>query len=232
MPTLAEAQAHRAAAEDISTLALAELVNEWDALPVDSPTRLAAPLAALLRDLVGDFGPMVGAVAADWYEQLRLTEANLSDTYTALLGELPADEVLTDTAGWASSAAYIDTDKALHDAGTALDRLLLNVDRGTIETNVDRDQAAPRFARYASPNACAFCAMNASRGPIYRSEESAAGKYHRSCRCIAVPVWDARGYHEAAFVAGWRDAYHAAREAGASDTKSILAHMRANAGLR
>lgn len=232
MPTLAEAQAHRAAAEDISTLAVAELVSRWDSLPADDPTRLAAPLSKLLQELVGDFGPMVGTIAADWYEELRRVEADLESTYTAMLGSLPTDEVLTDTAGWASSAAYIDTDKALNDAGTALDRLLLNVDRSTIETNVDRDPAAPRFARYASASACAFCAMNASRGPVYRSEESAAGKYHRSCRCIAVPVWDVRGYDEAPYVAGWRDAYHAARDAGATDTKSILAHMRANAGLR
>ena len=232
MPTLAEAQAHRAAAEDVATLALAELVTEWDALPLDDPIQLARRLERLLWDLTHDFGAMVGAVAADWYEELRHAEAEIAETYNAVIGALPSDGVLADTAGWASSAAYVDTDKALRDAGTALDRLLLNVDRGTIETNVHRDPGAPRFARYASASACAFCAMNALRGPVYRSEDAAAGKYHRSCRCIAVPVWDPRGYHEAPYVAGWRDAYHSARDAGAGDMKSILAHMRANAGLR
>ena len=232
MPTLAEAQAHRAASEDVATLALAELVGTWDSLPLDDPKRLAERLASVLGELVHDFGPMIGAVAADWYEELRQVEVEIQSAYTALLGDLPGDEVLIDTAGWASSAAYIDTDKALRDAGTALDRLLLNVDRQTIETNVRRDPAAPRFARYASASACAFCAMNAQRGPVYRSEVAAAGKYHRGCRCIAVPVWDVKGYDEAPYVAGWRDAYHAARDAGASDMTSILAHMRANAGLR
>lgn len=234
MPTQAEAAAHRAAVADIATLALAELVTEWDGLPLDDPARLAGALSGLLEELIHDFGPMVGAIAADWYEELRTIEAELNATYLAILADLPELAQIQDTAAWASSAAYVDTEKALHDSGAALDRLLVNVDRDTIAVNVERDPARPRYARYASANACAFCAMNALRGPVYRSEEAAAGKYHRDCRCVAVPVWTPDGYQEAPYVADWREAYHAATSelGGARDMKAILAHMRQGAGLR
>lgn len=231
MATPAEVAQHRSAVNDIATLAVAQLVAEFDALPGDNPTALAGPLTELIDALAADFTRMSALIAADFYEDLR-AESGLTDRYTATLADPPAIEDVRDFSNWAASAAYVDEEKALRDAATVLDRFVMDADRGTIDLNIDRDPAAPRFARYASADACAFCAMNAMRGPAYRSEDTAGGKYHNHCRCLAVPVWSPRDYQEAPYVADWREAYYSARDAGNSDTRTILAHMRSEAGFR
>lgn len=233
MATQAEAAAHGALVDDVATLAVAQLVTEWADLPTDAPATLGKPLGDLLTTLVGDFSLMTATLGAEWYEQLR-DDAGIGGSYTAVLADVVPDEQIRSSASWAASGAFIDEQKALRDAAAVLDRLVADRDRASIEVNVARDPAAPRYARYASANACAFCAMNALRGPVYRSEESAAGKYHAHCRCVAVPVWRPGDYTEAPYVADWREAYHSATDTlgGAHDTKAILAHMRQTAGLR
>lgn len=54
------------------------------------------------------------------------------------------------------------------------------------------------FARVCHPNKngpCGFCAMLASRGPVYKTSQSAgqrADKFHRNCFCTVVPVFTSR----------------------------------------
>lgn len=233
MATLSEVEEHRAALEDVLTLATAQLLAEWPALPVDDPLALPRPLADLLAELIEDFSAVSATLAADFYEDLRLA-ADLTDAYTPELADPPPLGQIEASAKWASSGAWVDEAKALRDSAAFAQRMVADADRRTIDLNVERDPAAPRYARHASANACAFCALNATRGPVFRSEAGAASKYHDHCRCIAVPVWDRSGFEEAPYVADWREAYHAATKelGGATDPKAILAHMRANAGLR
>lgn len=186
-----------------------------------------------MDEIAGDFAQMSAVLAAEFYEELRDLGGVLG-SYTAVLAGTPSEETIETSAGWASSGAWVDADKALRDTATSLDRMIADADRETIDLNMDRDPASPRFARYASATACAFCALNATRGPVFRSKETAGTKYHNHCRCIAVPVWNRKDYTEAPYVADWRTAYYAATKAlgGASDPKAILAHMREHAGLR
>ncbi|WP_292605959.1 hypothetical protein [Nocardioides sp. REDSEA-S30_B4] len=233
MATQAEAIAHREALADVITLAIAELVTEWPSLPLDSPEAARVALAGLLGDLLDAFHPVAGGLGADWYDDLRLA-ANVPGSFTAPLPDLPPVQQIEKTASWAASGLYVDVDKALADSAAAVERLLALADREAIETAADRDPQPARWARYASPNACAFCALNATRGPVFRSEDTAASKYHNHCRCIAVPVWSMSDYDEAPFVADWRETYYAARDAAGpgADAKAILAQMRRLGGLR
>lgn len=233
MATLSEAQAHRDTVTDLTTLAVAELVAEWPGLPLDDPERVRRLLAELLADLVESWHPTVAVLGVDWYEDLR-EAAGVPGIYSPPMPELPSLEQIQATASWASSALYVDTEKALADAATAMDRILANADREAIEGAVDSDPQPTRWARYASPNACAFCALLATRGPRYRSEDTAGGKYHNLCRCIAVPVWNPSDYDEAPFVAEWREVYdQAAKNLGrGAGLKAYLAEMRALGGLR
>lgn len=64
-----------------------------------------------------------------------------------------------------------------------------------IQSNALRDELRPRYARV--PNGgetCDFCIMLASRGPVYRSAESAGmlDHWHANCRCSVVPMWNTR----------------------------------------
>lgn len=64
-------------------------------------------------------------------------------------------------------------------------RLMLQAGRDTILEEVERDSHIVGYTRVAGADACAFCAMVASRGPVYKTE-STAGKFnawHDHCNC-------------------------------------------------
>jgi hypothetical protein len=68
-------------------------------------------------------------------------------------------------------------------------RHVLDGGRDTTLGTVAADRQALGWARVASANACAFCAMTASRGPDYGSEASAGFEAHDGCQCGAEPVY-------------------------------------------
>ncbi len=76
----------------------------------------------------------------------------------------------------------------------AISRHVLNGGRQTIQDEVLRDSRALGWARVAGPEACAFCAMLASRGPVYKKETvlytKGGRKYHDHCACGAEPVYE------------------------------------------
>jgi hypothetical protein len=77
---------------------------------------------------------------------------------------------------------------ALVDSTAAATRHALNGGRDTLTGAVTQDQRALGWARVTSVKPCAFCAMLASRGPVYR-EATARFQAHDSCRCTAEPVY-------------------------------------------
>ncbi|MDG4801712.1 ADP-ribosyltransferase [Micromonospora sp. WMMD980] len=67
--------------------------------------------------------------------------------------------------------------------------------RATIQGSVYRDKKALGWARLSDGRPCYFCAMLASRGPVYKSATTAGlrdgvAKYHDKCGCFVVPVYD------------------------------------------
>jgi hypothetical protein len=83
------------------------------------------------------------------------------------------------------------------------ERLVLNQARETTVENVQRDRKARAWAREVRPGCCAFCALNASRGAVYKTRDSAGAdinskftgsgqfKFHNDCHCDVVPVFGA-----------------------------------------
>lgn len=107
----------------------------------------------------------------------------------------------------------------------------------TILENAGRDRAARGYARIPEPNACAFCAMLASRGAVYKAERAgrrgktgdsfgtsnakftdhpdvlpSSIKVHDNCRCHPEPVFGA--YEAPARVREAEATYKAASKAG------------------
>lgn len=77
-------------------------------------------------------------------------------------------------------------------------RNILNGGRGATLNSVHADRVAVGYVRITDGNPCAFCAMLASRGPVYKSARSAVtgpvlvnGEYkaHPRCGCTAKPVY-------------------------------------------
>lgn len=115
---------------------------------------------------------------------------------------------------------------AANSAGAAM-RLALNGGRDTVLATVAEDRRALGWARAASGGACAFCAMLASRGPVY-SERTVDFEAHSHCACAAEPVYR----DDAGWPAGserYREIWDEATE-GLSGTDATNAFRRALEG--
>lgn len=132
-------------------------------------------MAEVLLATAEKYGPAAGAIAADYYDEVRVA-AGAAGRFTPLVAALPAVDRFESLAGWSVGPMFgadPDPAKALTKMNGGLTRIVQNVGRETIAGAVASDPARPYYARHASANACAFCGMLASRGPIYTSGSSA-----------------------------------------------------------
>lgn len=104
--------------------------------------------------------------------------------------------------------------------------------RLTIARTTGRDRRAIGWRRVTDGNPCAFCAMLASRGPVYRDAASADGlQYHSDCGCTAEPAYSAwePTEQEQEFIDAYTDARYPARR---KSTKEVVRDMRRNGSFR
>ena len=78
---------------------------------------------------------------------------------------------------------------ALVQVAGAASRQVLTGGREATLTLVQADTEAIGWARKTDGDPCAFCALLASRGPVYKSEASASFRPHDGCACIPVAVF-------------------------------------------
>lgn len=223
-PSPAEQQAALAALAGLSRRDLAAI---WAKLDLSRPERLREPLAQLLREIAARYGAAAATLAADWYSEAR-DAARAGGSFRPSPALVPEPSRFEALAGWGLGPLFGDAAPAvaLGLLGGGLQRIVLNAARDTTAQAVRTDPGSPTFARYASANACAFCALLATRGPVYDSKRSAGDdgeKYHDDCHCIAVPVWPGQEYVEAPWVAEWRQAY---KDTGSTNATKALAGMR------
>lgn len=89
--------------------------------------------------------------------------------------------------------------------------------RDEVLGQVARDPAALGWARVGGADPCAFCLMLISRGPVYKSEQSASFHPHYRCECTPQPVFDrSDGWTDQAIDAraAWQRSQREARDAG------------------
>ena len=99
-------------------------------------------------------------------------------------------------------------------------RHALNGGRETIVQMTRADRRALGWARAASGQACAFCALLASRGPVY-GEARGGFKAHDHCSCTAEPVYR----DDAAWPAG-SERYQSLYRQAKADDGDTLANFR------
>jgi hypothetical protein len=68
-------------------------------------------------------------------------------------------------------------------------RIALGGGRGAILEAVSEDPQAVAWMRVLGPRPCAFCAMLASRGAVYKTEQSADFDAHNHCMCTVAPAF-------------------------------------------
>lgn len=197
-------EAHRLAQVRLGAQTVRDLLNIF---PLLDPTDLDATTARWLR------------VAAPIIRTRRDTSATLAANYVNIFRTLelgdkarPVVPVLAETvtAERLATSLLVTGPVALKQAMTrgvllgqavrtasttsarAGMRHALNGGRDSIIETVAKDKTALGWARATSGAPCAFCAMLASRGPVYKTKTSAGGeghRYHDSCNCIPEPVY-------------------------------------------
>ncbi|MGW6741641.1 VG15 protein [Streptomyces sp. NPDC055025] len=73
--------------------------------------------------------------------------------------------------------------------------LALEAGRSVMNQSIDRDERATGYSRVTDNDPCAWCAMLASRGPVYKTAKTAGdprqggNRYHDLCNCQAWPAF-------------------------------------------
>jgi hypothetical protein len=206
---------------------LVDLFNTYSATP-----GFAGLLHTVVPEIVGQHVQAAATVTAQWYDELA---PDLPFQATPVVN-LPSERIKK-SVDWALHAPTAPTPEAPSTAPTSDDvlsrlsgstkRMVYDASRDTVVSNASVEGV--KWARYASANACPFCRLLATRGPVYTSEKSAAFKAHDHCRCLAVPERGGETYQPPPYVKGWERQYLDARAAVGGDAKNIIAHMRANA---
>lgn len=177
-------------------------------------TAIASAYLRAFREAEGAKGAFDVALAQD---------VARSQAMTSLLVTGPVAVKVGVRAGKTTDAA---TKSALVQTLGTVARHVQNGGRETIYRSVQRDRSALGVARVTDGSPCAFCAMLASRGAVYKDEMSADFEAHDRCGCGAEPVyhpdsampgraqeyrdlWDSstKGLHGDEAVAAFRKAY-------------------------
>ena len=168
-----------------------------------------AKIEPLLTALVQARHQVSAGVAANYLTAFRSALLVPGRYVPTVEGLLVADDVVP----WLKAApaeawARIDAGEAdilgatLRKAQGSVTRMVLDGGRATVLSNVEADGGCIGWARQARSGCCAFCAMLASRGAVYKTRDRAATKgfvgasesaedrkYHAHCDCQAVPIY-------------------------------------------
>lgn len=206
----ATTQTHRRAQGTLAALVVRDVLGLWSLL---DPRRLDATAPAWLRlvlPLLDRHRQTSARLSSDYYQRFRAIEVpDVAPFIPAPRSEpdawrRPAEVSLLVTGPSTVkrlSGNGIDPDQAADTAGPAVAaaaiRLVADAGRTLLDNAIEADPIAEAWMRVTSAKPCAFCAMLASRGPVYPSESAALDttrggvreRYHDGCACTVEPVF-------------------------------------------
>jgi hypothetical protein len=189
-------QAHQAAQIQVGARAESEAFALWDRLDINDldgslPYWLASTTIAVNRRMRDS-----QQLAATYLDEYRIAELGAAtaivlaapdETARALRLAGPARVKRLIGAGMGAAEAY---NAALTKFGGIVRRQTMMGGRLTVARTAGHDRRAVGWRRVTDGNPCAFCAMLASRGPVYKDAASADGiQYHAHCGCTAEPAY-------------------------------------------
>lgn len=127
-------------------------------------------------------------VTARFYDGIRQREAGSPLGAEPFDGRVP-EATENAVRGFVNSIIEGDVAQFERLCGERLDYEVHNAARSTVGHNAKRDSRRPRYAVVPSGDCCDFCAMLASRGPVYRNPDDCEN-FHPNCTCSAVPTWE------------------------------------------
>lgn len=208
----------------------------WKRLPLDDLGTLEDALYQLYPRLVEESAEVASSAALEWYEKQREAEG-VAKAYSPVM---PTGLVDENEAAKIVGAAIRDLREGTGRARVltrltdGARKLISDAGRATTQHAAERDPKKPRYARVPTgAETCAWCMLWASRGFVYKSEETAQFKRsHFKCGCQIVPSWDkrprVRGYDSKRYERMYQQAVDDLADEGArtDDIKTITARMR------
>lgn len=188
------------------------------------------PFTRALYALIYRYGQASATLSANYYRTAR-RDAGVPGRITINPADPAPQAQVRNAVSWATqSLRQTEPDvQTFDDQIHALaSKMVMDAGRATIIDTVHRDQKAKGWARIPEPahsksGTCAFCALLATRGLVYKSERSADFRAHDGCQCHAEPVFTA--YEPSAQVREWQALY-------ASSTSSVFGKAKRTAFRR
>lgn len=188
---------HRAAQVKLRAIALRDYVQLWPLWRGDDASFNRLVVATL--PLVRAHNQLSASVAAAYFDDFRSAE-DPGGTASPIVADPVPDEqiegslhvtgrVMTSKALAAGLSPDAAMQQALVRTSGAVVRHVLAGGRDTLVTSAIEDAQAVGWSRVTASRPCAFCAMLASRGPVY-GEESVRFKAHDHCSCMAEPAYE------------------------------------------
>jgi hypothetical protein len=189
-------EAYRASLAALSVAAQSDLRRFWGLLDPLNRTATREALIEFLTEIVEGYGDAASVLASDFFEVIRAEVTD--DFFTPALAVPPPPEQVSASTRWALGGLFVpndqlDTSAVLANLEKVADRLTKLPARETFASALEADPLRPRYARVPSGAVtCRFCAMLASRGAVYLSEDTAGGsrRFHDHCDCVPVAVWE------------------------------------------
>lgn len=110
------------------------------------------------------------------------------DRFAASMWETGQSSLARSLAAGKTPQAAMQT--ALTTTSGTVTRFTLDGGRETLLRSIASDSQARGWARVTAAQPCAFCAMLASRGPVYLAEHTADFRAHDHCSCTAEPGYE------------------------------------------
>lgn len=196
---------HRAAQLRVRAVALRDYTRLWPVWTGDDESfgRLADASLTLVRAYAG----LSSSIASAYFTAFRTTEG-VAGSAAPKLAAAPSEGLVVGTlhvtgrdavrdairAGMSPQAAR---QNALVRTSGSVSRFVLNGGRDTIVQSAAADRRALGWARVTSGDPCAFCALIASNGPVYK-QDTVDFEAHDHCSCVGEPFypgsdWPGRG---------------------------------------
>ena len=169
---------------------VAELLAEVEGVPLE---RLPGAMLTAASLIVPPYYDATGALAVDWYDELR-DEARPTARYNPrIIGDPTTDWIEREVADFQRTLGSLDLEAQVAALADEIARLAQKeVGRGfrdSIVGNTRMDTEAIGWSRVARSGACKFCQMLAGRGAVYRKESTAIFAAHTNCNCAARPAF-------------------------------------------
>lgn len=176
MATRSEVDSYQSVIDGLSAVAFAQVKALLQSLDTPNPITFRDALLATYPELMAPFLSAAGDVAAQWYAELR-ANSGVAGAVAPFIAAVPVRGQLDAVVRYSLSPLFKSQEfigsGILELLAGATQKLIANQGRDTIEGSTYRDRVRVGWARIPQAGCCSFCALLASRGPVYSSAEAA-----------------------------------------------------------